>query len=83
MNPVLNMEYYVEDSHEIAFLSDLGYEILFQGYIVFSVLCTKFTKLTQNVNRVFLFTLFVSETTRRILINVSPRGIDTVNPLSI
>jgi hypothetical protein len=40
MNPVLNMEYYIEDNHEIAFLSDLGYEILFQGYIAFSVLCT-------------------------------------------
>jgi len=78
MNPVLNMEYYIEDNHEIAFLSVLGYEILFQG-----VLRTKCINLTQNENRVSLFTHFVSETTRRIFINVSPRGIDTGNPLSI
>ena len=83
MNPVLNMEYYIEDNHEIAFLSVLGYEILFQGYIVFSVLRTKCINLTQNENRLSLFTHFVSETTRRIFINVSPRGIDTGNPLSI
>jgi hypothetical protein len=83
MNPELNVEYYIEDSHEIAFLSDLGYEILFQGYILFSVLCTKCIKLTHDENMVSLFTHFVSETNRRIFINFSPRGIDTVNPLSI
>ena len=80
MNPVLNIEYYIEDSHEIAFLSNLGNEILFQGYIVFSVLCSKCTKLKQNENKVSLFTHFVSETTRRIFINFSPSGIDTENP---
>jgi hypothetical protein len=38
MNPMLYVEYYIEDIHEIAFLSNLGYEILFHDYIVFSVL---------------------------------------------
>ena len=38
MNPVLNMDYYTEDSHEIAFLSDLGYGILFKG--MYSLQCS-------------------------------------------
>jgi len=83
MNPMLNVEYYIEDMHEIAFLSNLGYEILFRDYIVFSVLRTKCIKLTQNENRVSLSTHFISETTRRIFINFSPCGNDTENPLSI
>jgi hypothetical protein len=32
MNQVVNMEYFINDSHENVFLSDLDYEILFQGY---------------------------------------------------
>jgi hypothetical protein len=39
------MEYYLEDSHEIAFFSDLGMKSYFK-VIVFSVLCTKCIKLT-------------------------------------
>jgi hypothetical protein len=76
MNPMLNMEYYLEYSHEIAFFSDLGMKSYFK-VAVFSVICTKCIKLMRNENRVSLFTHFVSETTRRILIKFTLRGIDT------